>query len=86
LPRKADAIYVSMTDHRIERRRHEVNAPYAGQLVDFYTRADALSLEGANTRDPSVEALQRFIGRVRTMSACGLHSAMLSSVRDAPQR
>jgi tetratricopeptide (TPR) repeat protein len=63
LPKRAaaDAIHVNMTDHRIDRRPHADDTPYAGRLVDFYTRADAISLERANTREPSVEALQRFL-------------------------
>ena len=69
LPKRvtSDAIHVAMTDHRIERQPRfvdpvrEDHTPHTGALTGFYTHVDPLSLERANTRDPSVEALQRFI-------------------------
>jgi tetratricopeptide (TPR) repeat protein len=63
----SDAIHVSMTDHRIERRPTFVNperedhVPYMGPLVTFFTHGDAMSLERANTLDPTVNDLRRFL-------------------------
>jgi tetratricopeptide (TPR) repeat protein len=63
----ADAIHVAMTDHRIERRSRftdpvrEEHTPYTGQLANFFTVADPLSLQRANLREPSISELQQFL-------------------------
>lgn len=63
----ADAIHVSMTDHRIERKPSFVNPVredhtlYTGPLASFFTHAAPLALERANTLDPTVDALRRFL-------------------------
>lgn len=63
-----DAIHVSMTDHRIERRPagplaaiREDPTPYTGPLVDFYTKSSPLTLDRANRREPKVEDLRKFL-------------------------
>lgn len=91
LPKRvtADAIHASMTDHRIEREPRftdpvrEEHTPYPGPLVDFFTRADALSLERANTREPSVEALRRFAAA--NPGDAGLRTALANALIRAGQ-
>ncbi len=65
--RTADAIHVRMTEHRVQREprftdpSREDLTPYAGPLRNFYTTADALSQERAETRAPTVGQLRRFV-------------------------
>ena len=70
----SDAIHVSMTDHRIERRptfvnpQREDHTPYTGPLVNFFTHADAIALERANTLDPTVHDIRRFLAATNDTS------------------
>jgi tetratricopeptide (TPR) repeat protein len=65
----ADAIHTRMTDHKIVRRPaftdsdREQNMPYAGRVIDFYTKSDSLSLELANARDPNPDLYRRYLQR-----------------------
>ena len=65
--RPADAIHVTVTDHRIQRQPRFTNpsaedhTPYRGKVIPFYTPADDLSLAIANVGPltPAVPELYR---------------------------
>jgi tetratricopeptide (TPR) repeat protein len=71
MPKRAasDAIHTRMTDHRIAISPRFVDpvredqALYTGDVIDFYTHADALWLALANAREPDAGLLREAIAR-----------------------
>lgn len=97
--RAQDAIHVSMTDHWIQRRpafenpTRENHEPYTGPVVNFYTKADALTLAVANIRQPGAESasvLEKYRKRapndLATLVALGKTLVQLGSLDEAARR
>ncbi len=82
--RTQDAIHVTMTDHWIQTRpqftnpERETQTPHSGQVTDFYTTADPLTLSLVNVREPTAAGLEIYRRHLRrdakdvaTMAALG---------------
>jgi tetratricopeptide (TPR) repeat protein len=78
----SDAIHTTMTDHKIQRVPRFINptredqVPYAGPVVPFFTKADALSLAIVNIRDANEESVQLY--RRHLLRAPGDEAARIS--------
>ncbi|MBI4905385.1 MAG: tetratricopeptide repeat protein [Acidobacteria bacterium] len=63
----SDAIHTLMSDHKIERKpkftnpKTEIHVPYRGAVIDYYTKADPVSLEMVNLREPRPDVYQRML-------------------------
>lgn len=62
-----DAIHTLMSDHRIARRpkftnpKTENHVPYRGAVIDYYTKADPVSLAMVNLREPNPGIYQKML-------------------------